>query len=350
MCGTSRPALSAMEAAVDSTRTLSKVLVEDCVWNVRKSTAPGDDTEAKAHESLHPYFPKCSYGDEIVFDGAKALRVKFHPRCETESTAALYFYADKAQNRQISAFSGAAGSFKEFVVHSDRFFFRFKSDAESSNNKWGYKFNVSPMRGLQWLNEQQVRYDASLEWACWLLNFLLEEVGDLVATGAVHNGQMMTAFLGYLRTPGVPYKSRIIALCTQLLKAPHNFPASDRPDWSVFSGIQSIVFAEAQRRRSAGALFWPQRLQQMMELCATALQAKRVIDNSEAPRVAFKPRRDMQSVKMVCGCCFVMFSQMGARDSADHVFVCFLYFCTCVCSVGEPRHVPRRYSAPGAAC
>ena len=44
------------------------------------------------------------------------------------------------------------------MVHSDRVYYRFSSSSSSSSStKWGYKFAVSPITGLQWLNEPQVR-------------------------------------------------------------------------------------------------------------------------------------------------------------------------------------------------
>ena len=54
---------------------------------------------------------------------------------------------------------------------------------------WGYRFHVTPLLA-QWLREKQVLAEPCLEWACWLLDFLLNE-----AAGTLQPGQVTSAAL-----------------------------------------------------------------------------------------------------------------------------------------------------------
>jgi hypothetical protein len=126
--------------------SLSRGLVSDCIENLEKSTQPGDASEIQAHESLHPHFTQCDYVSEACFEGAKALFISFDPRCHINE-GHLVFMTSKAGGTQLARYS-TSDTFKPLVVHADRVFFRFQCRAGAADS-FGYRFEVSPMRGLQ---------------------------------------------------------------------------------------------------------------------------------------------------------------------------------------------------------
>ena len=121
-------------------------------------------------------------------------------------------------------------------------------------------------------------------WACWLLEYLLQDVADLVPPEAIHDRAVFGALLRYLRTPGTPFKSRVVALMTRLLKRPHNFRRS-LPDFRTMDGVEAAVMTTCTRERSSGNVFLPSMLQQLVELCMSAVVAKRTIESRTPPRV-----------------------------------------------------------------
>ena len=295
MCNSNRPAAPdqpAQSSFAAGSRgevgeRLSAVLVRDCVWNVVQSTSPGDATDKEEHESLHPFYPQCEYQGEIKFPGAKAIMVKFDPRCTTGDGAVLEFkFTDK--RRRTRQFQGGPEQFQNFVMHADKCTFRFRSKMPADHGLFGYRFRVSPMRGLQWLNEPQVLSDPSLEWACWLLNFLLNDGAKAVGQGVLHNASLFNALVRYIRTPGCPYKERVIGLLTQLLRSPHLFNTGSPPDFAAVRGLSNVVFVEVERRRnSPNGLFLPQRLQALVELSVVSSAAERAMASGTPPRVPF---------------------------------------------------------------
>ena len=127
---------------------------------------------------------------------------------------------------------------------------------------WGFRFYVTPISG-RWMREEQVHEDASLEWACWVLEFLLSEASKVVAKGAVHNTSMYNALVRYLRTKGTPthMKPKVVSLLTQLLVTPTMFPTDDKPDLKALEGIERAVMSQCSK--STSSLFLPQRLLQV---------------------------------------------------------------------------------------
>ena len=80
--------------------------------------------------------------------------------------------------------------------------------------------------------------------------------------------------VAYLRAKGTPYKHRIIALLTQMLRSPTKFPRGEVPNTRALRGIEQAVFDWCKRRRaeqgnkSMGAL--PTRVMQLIEMSITA--------------------------------------------------------------------------------
>ena len=282
--------------------SLSKSLIDECIVNLNDSTTPGPGTKASTRDSLHPIFPRCTYTDTVFMEGAKMLWVLFDPRCETRRGATLSFYhgSDVRCQRPIAQFTG--NNFMPFVVPGNKVHFRFTCSvsvsegyddgshdaAEGSGGQgcgWGYRFQVRPLRGLSWKSERQIQ-SPSLEWACWLLEFLLNEVEEL-GRGTVHNKKVFNAMVAYLRAKGTPYKHRIIALLTQMLRSPEKFPRGEIPNTRALRGIESAVFdwcKEHQERtskssssrgrsrssRSTTTTILPRRVMQLIEMSITA--------------------------------------------------------------------------------
>jgi len=226
---------------------LSQLLVDECCWHFTESTKPTDSRQVLIRESLHPYFPRCNYRGEVKVEGATAIRVHFDPKCSvTDGASYLYIALDKDFTNIIARYTGGPTKFKSLLIHSDRFYFKFESDIQPSSRGhdrgWGYRFRAMPLLGLQWLKEEQVLCDSSLEWACWLLDLLLSHAQKgLLPQGAVHNTKVFSALVRYLRSGGVPYKHRVIALLTRLLQSPHLFTSYDPPSLGLLGGIAALV-------------------------------------------------------------------------------------------------------------
>jgi hypothetical protein len=86
-----------------------------------------------------------------------------------------------------------------------------------------------------------VLHDSSLEWACWVLEFLLRDADELVAKGGLHSASVFRTMVEFLRAKGTPFKHRVIALLTQLLKSPMLFGPDQLPDLSALRGIEKAV-------------------------------------------------------------------------------------------------------------
>lgn len=181
---------------LDRNIPISKILIDECIENLKDSTTPGPGTNASTRDSLHPVFPSCDYTDTVFLRGAKMLWVLFDPRCQTTHGATLSFYPQqdpRCQGSPIAQFSGDSSQFMPFVVPGGKVHFRFQSNRRIMEDEdsdvwgcgWGYRFQVRPLRGLSWMCELQTM-NPSLEWACWLLEFLLNDVADL-GSGIVHN-------------------------------------------------------------------------------------------------------------------------------------------------------------------
>lgn len=260
----------------------------------------GAGTSEASHQtvdSLHPYYHRCDYVGEVHCEGAKALRVAFDPRCElARDGSTLSFYSDKSCTQLLAFYpvripQGQPGSegnrlkghtaFPPLVVHSDKVFYRFRSDKreELSGLGWGYRFHVGAMRGLQWLNDRQVTSEPSLEWACWLLHFLLHDAGRCSRElfEAVHHRAIFDALVRYMRTPGAPYKNRVASLLSELLAHPSAFtgPAHHLPDVSRLLHIANLAVKKAKQEQDAGRLFLPPQMLRLVEMSAAAYVADR---------------------------------------------------------------------------
>ncbi|POM72140.1 HECT E3 ubiquitin ligase, partial [Phytophthora palmivora] len=182
---------------------LSSVLVKECVSHFVESTrmagdGAGEVSAVQEFQSLHPYFGRCEY--------ARA------------------------------------------------FWFRFTSleDNDTKDNGYGYRFQVKPMANIRWTKESEVLASPSLEWACWVLELLLNDATELVAHGAVHNRRIYGALVRYLRSPGAPFKGRVVRLLQQLLHHPELFPTDEVPELDALESISRLALTRAEVDRASG--------------------------------------------------------------------------------------------------
>lgn len=225
--------------------------------------------------------------------------------------ASLTLYADADRHTAIKTIT--AGNEAPFVVHSDRIAYTFK-DQGKADGSWGFRVVISPVWRLQWLREAQVLTSPSLEWGMWLMSFLMTEAPEVAATGALHHRLIFDSLVRYLRSPALPYKSRVIALLSQLLSSHHLFSPSDPPHLSALEGVRAIVMKKAQDEHTRQRLFLPVRLVQLVQLCVLAKRAETgerflPVDPAETgalnPPVntyARAPELDTQSVEGTCFC------------------------------------------------
>lgn len=213
----------------------------------------------------------------------------------------MSLFTDKGCSNRIARLSGSV--WNPIMVPADRVYYRFTSEKKSSYKKdWGYRFYVSSVSGLQWQNERQVMSDKSLEWASWLLRFLLSDLGESstgeassltshplvrspsvisadITGGMVHNAVVADAIVRYIRTPSLPFKQRAVSLLAHLLKAPQLFPLDKLPDMAVIHSVCNIALKRCVAERSSSKqLFLPEGLLLFAELSVTAAAAQHVFD------------------------------------------------------------------------
>jgi hypothetical protein len=95
---------------------------------------------------------------------------------------------------------------------------RVPADTGLMSRVWGFAFYAAPSTGV-WSRESHAlsAHTASLAWACWLLDFLLNQVSVVLRRGAVHNQRMYDALVTFLRTPDVNPRTRslVVSLLSQ---------------------------------------------------------------------------------------------------------------------------------------
>ena len=268
----------------DSDKPMSSLLVEECITHLIQSTQQGKKA-TKVFESLHPYYQQSSYGGSVGFSEARALRVTFNLQCSTQGrdASALKFYLDENCTHEIASFSGTAG-WRPFIVEAGKVYFKFLSRANEGNH-WGYKFEVAPISGLQWVNEKEVVNEASLEWACYVLDFLLKEGLELGIGAAVHKPEIFNALVQYLCFPGVPYKRKVVSLLLQLLQSPSLFPT--KPDLDSLKGVGSLVAERCKSTRNYSDVMAPTAIQALVELEATRRKVEEYFSSNKSELEAY---------------------------------------------------------------
>ncbi|GMF18900.1 unnamed protein product [Phytophthora lilii] len=270
---------------------LSSVLVKECVSHFVESTrmagdGAGEESAVQEFQSLHPYFGRCEYARAVSIDSSyRCLRIVFDHRCRLGPKAKLTFFADPECEDQIgvvdNAMTNSGHLLPDLIVHSHQFWFRFTASEENvtKDNGYGYRFQVKPMANIRWTKESEVLASPSLEWVCWVLELLLNDATELVAHGAVHNRKIYGALVRYLRSPGAPFKGRVVRLLQQLLHRPEVFPADEVPDLNGLESITRLAVTRAEVDRASGKVFLSAHLLQLVELSMVISTAASVFVN-----------------------------------------------------------------------
>ncbi|DAZ99878.1 TPA: hypothetical protein N0F65_008621 [Lagenidium giganteum] len=268
---------------------LSSVLVKECVSHFVESTrVAGEGVSCDSHEpmefqSLHPYFGRCDYTRAVsASTSSRCLRIVFDERCKLGPKAKLSLYSDAECTDRIALIEAANTAddkpLADIIVHGHEFWFRFVAteDDPGKNHGYGFRFQVRPMSSISWSNEKDVLTNPSLEWACWVLGFLLNDAGELVSRGAVHNRKIYGALVRYLRSPGAPFKTRVVRLLLQLLHRPELFPRSEIPDLEPLEAMGQLALVRARNDKESGKVFLSAHLLQLVELSIVTKAAAKV--------------------------------------------------------------------------
>ncbi|KAL4167534.1 hypothetical protein KRP22_013018 [Phytophthora ramorum] len=269
---------------------LSSVLVKECVSHFVESTrvagdGAGEVSAVQEFQSLHPYFGRCEYARAVSIDSSyRCLRIVFDHRCHLGPKARLTFFADPECEDRIGVVDNAMTTpdhlLPDLIIHSHQFWFRFTASEENAtkDNGYGYRFQVKPMVNIRWTKESEVLASPSLEWACWVLELLLNDATEVVAHGAVHNRKIYGALVRYLRSPGAPFKGRVVRLLQQLLHHPELFPSDEVPELDALESISRLALARAEVDRASGKTFLSAHLLQLVELSMVISSATPVFE------------------------------------------------------------------------
>lgn len=270
---------------------LSTVLVEECVKHLVETTTVAEtglstshtsspEEELQERQSLHPYFGQCDYSGTVsVPSSYVSVRIVFDRRCKFGAKTTLSLFSDPGCENRIAFLDSstivAGKALPDIIVHGHQFWFRFTASEEDAvkNYGYGYRFQARPMASIQWVKEADVLTQPSLDWACWVLDFLLNDAADLIPRGAVHNRRIYDALMYYLRTPGAPFKSRVTRLILQLLHKPDAFPVSEIPDLASMQSVATLALQRAQADIEGGKRFVSAHLLQLVELSVTVQTA-----------------------------------------------------------------------------
>ncbi|KAL8014587.1 putative HECT domain, B30.2/SPRY domain, Zinc finger, RanBP2-type, glycosyl transferase, family 48 [Plasmopara halstedii] len=315
---------------------LSSVLVQECINHFADSTRMAGDGEVSAvqeFQSLHPYFGRCEYARAVSIDSSyRCLRIIFDHRCRLGPNAKLTFFADPECGDRIGVvdyvMTTSGHHLPDLVVHSHQFWFRFTASEESlsQDHGYGYRFQVKPMSNIRWTKEAEVQTNPSLEWACWVLELLLNDAAELVAHGAVHNRKIFNALVRYLRSPGAPFKGRVVRLLQQLLHHPEQFPPDELPELKSLESITQLALSRAELDKFNGKTFLSARLLELVELSMMIFSASslyRSKSNAPAPFLKIPIQQPISfELKPIC-------------DSLNDVFVLTNFL------LGKTAHLPQ---------
>lgn len=259
-------------------------------------------------QSLHPYFSPCNYTSVVEIDQASGLQIVFDERSNLGPNAVLTFFADSKMTTKIAEFDGKAFSDlkiknRPILINENRFWYNFKSEKSTAGtSNYGFKFQVSEVQRYEWQNEKQVLADPSLEWSCWILNFLLEDAKDHIPDGFVHNSIVYNALVRYLLSAGAPQKNMIVSILSQLLSSSEKFPLHETPKLTSLSEVCEIVIMKAEAEQTSGNLVFPTRLLELVELTMIVHASKKhfdeigSLDAKPTPRALDDSNRDIRDV------------------------------------------------------
>ncbi|KAF0720309.1 Aste57867_398 [Aphanomyces stellatus] len=241
---------------------LSNLLVEECISHFVLSThiaREGKVTNPLQFESLHPYYHKSEYVANVAVPAQTPLPVRlvFDKRSCLLSKSTLTFYSD-VDCKQIIANFSATKPFADLWVPARSFWYKFHASEDSEVTTYGFRFQVHLLPNITWANEHDVLHHPSLDYACWLLEFLLSDPPLLDAQHA----NIYDALVQYLQSPRAPQKHKVIHLLLQLLV---KYPTATL-DVEPLRRIGELAIAKAQAEILKGQPFVSSHLLKLVEL------------------------------------------------------------------------------------
>jgi hypothetical protein len=294
--------------ALEESSAFRALIVRECTEHLTESTKPGDASEHKVVESLHPYFPCCEYAGEVHFEGAKALRIELDTRCSLDPTkiefrgdnvpvARLDFFESTVAARsgvgeedgggaangvRVKSFVGRTFAPASFVVHGSCVRYNFFAhhprhrnpmrgrDTMTERYGWGYRFRVSPIRGLQWLREVQVFREPSLVWACWLMGFVLRDASSR------RSGRDLAALVDEVGAAAATSPLSRVAAAAEEDEVAWTLPSTDDSAAAAEAAAEAEAEADAEAERTRLALTRAAPLE--CDRSASALHNRRIVN------------------------------------------------------------------------
>ncbi|EQC30664.1 hypothetical protein, variant [Saprolegnia diclina VS20] len=256
---------------------VTPVLVAECIQHFVDSTKvaqEGSPTTSVDVESLHPYYHRAEYIAVVHGPSAPTVRVIFDKRSLLVGKTTLSLYADVDCKQQLATFS-ATKPFTDVWVPQATFWLKFSAAEENeAATSYGFRLQVQAVPSIQWRNEADVLTQPSLEYACWLLEFLLQRVSP----PSVHNDCVYGALVQYLQSPRAPKKHKVIQLLLQLLANISAF--ATLPDLTPLQRMGQLALAQAQSELKKGKPFVSSHLLQLLELAVVVQHA-----SADVPRL-----------------------------------------------------------------
>ena len=196
-----------------------------------------DEMKMLSVSSLHPLFDRNKYEDQVILPGVEGLRVVFDCRCKLDaSNAVLTFFRDENHAEVIAKFTGDSSNFCPFTIRGNELRYQFESSAKAVPT-WGYAFMIQPFEHVRWIGDSDVLQSSCFDWNCFALELAMEMCKEKIVSNTQFFKSVMRNLISYLRSVGMPFKSRVIELLIRLLYSSH-VAMSDLPN---VEGMYSIV-------------------------------------------------------------------------------------------------------------
>ena len=220
---------------------LSTLLLTQCVESFVSTTVVVDRALAVRVDSLHPPLAPADWVGELALPvaGSGGLRLDFDARCALDDGASLVFSINGTA--VVGATFAGRGPWAPLVISpgtsardsavAASLMYRYTAPprargAPAHSAAWGFAFSATQLPGQSWANEAVAVSGApSLDWATWMLHFLLRDAGACARELFIgtHHRAIVRALVTYLRTPAAAAKGRAVSLLSALLAAPDAF-------------------------------------------------------------------------------------------------------------------------------
>ena len=118
-------------------------------------------------------------------------------------------------------------------MKGDTLHFVYESDLNASE-QWGYAFIVQPFQNVFWEKEKSVLGEVCFEWNCESYAILLSMCDVWEYQRDDFFNRTLVNLVEYLRTSGMPFKSRVVTLLMRLMM-------SDGIEVQVWPDVRYVV-------------------------------------------------------------------------------------------------------------